>query len=201
MPIKLPIRTVQTSLAVLVLMTLAPSGHAQPSATNAAPYTGEVPADQLVKQPVTTVFPGGIPIRTGIQNPLANDPDAKERGLRDFQRFNCVGCHAPNGGGGMGPSLSDDKWIYRSTPANIYLTILQGRPNGMPAWGSMLPDTVIWELVTYIKSISHPEDTFGKTISGAPQSPQLEQVPADKITTVTPWSYTEPFSNGQKPPG
>jgi cytochrome c oxidase cbb3-type subunit 3 len=165
------------------------------------PYAGVVPSDVLIKQPVTTVFPGTQRFDPGIANPLANDPGAAERGLRDFQQFNCAGCHAANGGGGMGPSLSNDKWIYRSSPANIYLTILQGRPNGMPAWGNTLPDSTIWELVSYIKSISHPADKFGRTVSRNPQSPAIEQVPADKITTTNPWKYTEPFRNGQKPPG
>lgn len=136
-----------------------------------------------------------------IKNPLQNDPDAVERGMRDFDRFNCSGCHAANGGGGMGPSLSNDRWIYGQSPANIYLTILQGRPNGMPAWGTMLPDRTIWELVSYIKSISEPPKSFGKTISRNPQQPDREQVPAGQITTATPWKFTEPFHNAQKPPG
>ena len=39
------------------------------------------------------------------------------------------------GGGGIGPPLMDDRWIYGSAPENIYASIVQGRPNGMPAWG------------------------------------------------------------------
>lgn len=189
-----------TGFAAITALLLAPAQRAL-GAGPPAPYSGSVPADMLVKQPVTTVFPGAIPFDTGIKNPLANDPDAVERGLRDFERFNCVGCHAPNGGGGMGPSLSNDKWIYRATPANIYLTILQGRPNGMPAWGSMLPDRVIWELVSYVQSIAQPPQAFGHTISRTPPQPDKEQVPAENITTTQPWKYTEPFRNGQRPPG
>lgn len=69
----------------------------------------------------------------------------------------------------------------------------------MPAWGTMLPDQTIWELVSYIKSISEPPTSFGKTISR--NQPDREQVPAGQITTTTPWKFTEPFHNGQKPPG
>jgi cytochrome c oxidase cbb3-type subunit 3 len=35
----------------------------------------------------------------------------------------------------------------------IYDTIAQGRANGMPAWGSKIPQQQIWELVAYIKSM------------------------------------------------
>ncbi len=165
------------------------------------PYAGSVPSDLLITQPVTSIFPGNIDTSPNIRNPLQNDPDAVARGFRDFERFNCVGCHAANGGGGMGPSLSNDKWIYKASPANIYLTIAQGRPNGMPTWGGMLPDTVIWELVSYIKSISHPATSFGRTISREPQQPDVEQVSANQITTAQPWKFTQPFSKGQRPPG
>lgn len=182
-----------------VAMTSAAT--AAPEVLPAPPYNGAVPADMLLKQPVTNVFPGNIEFSPNIKNPLANDPDAVERGMRNFDRFNCSGCHAAHGGGGMGPSLSNSKWIYRADPANIFLTIYQGRPNGMPARGTMLPDRVIWELVSYIKSISEPPTSFGKTFSKTPQSPDREQVPAGQITTTTPWRFTEPFQNGQKPPG
>lgn len=56
-----------------------------------------------------------------------------------------VGCHAANGGGGMGPALSEGRFIYGSNPANLFLSIYQGRPNGMPAWGEILPESTIWE--------------------------------------------------------
>jgi hypothetical protein len=94
----------------------------------------------------------------------------------------------------MGPSLSDDIWIYRDSPANIYLDIAQGRAAGMPAFGAMLPDRTIWELVAYIQSISEKQSgQFGTTTSASPQSPAIEQVPAGKMDTITPWKFTEPM--------
>jgi cytochrome c oxidase cbb3-type subunit 3 len=70
----------------------------------------------------------------------------------------------------------------------------------MPAWGAMLPDRVIWELVSYIQSISEkPSGQFGQTTSLQPPSPDIEQVPAEKMQTPQPWNFTEPFSKGQRP--
>ncbi len=188
-------------IIVLLLLVTAGSSWAASTTAPAPPYTGAVPASVLLKQPITSIAPGNIAFLPNIKNPLEHDPDAVERGRIDFDRFNCSGCHAANGGGGMGPSLSDSKWTYKSSPANIYLTIYQGRPNGMPAWGTMLPDRTIWELVSYIQSITEHPTSFGKTISKNPQSPEREQVPAGQITTSMPWRFTEPFRNGQKPPG
>ncbi|HEX6957888.1 MAG TPA: c-type cytochrome [Ferrovibrio sp.] len=160
---------------------------------NAAP-----PRPSLLQVPVSKIFPGNVGTGPDIRNPVANDPEAPERGMRAFAAFNCVGCHAPNGAGGMGPALSNDIFLYGSSAANIYLTILQGRPNGMPAWGRTLPDRIVWDLVAYIKSISNePKAQWGRTIS--PTSPDYEQVPAEFVKTTQPWKYTQPFRKGQKP--
>jgi cytochrome c oxidase cbb3-type subunit 3 len=103
----------------------------------------------------------------------------------------------------MAPSLSDNTWIYRSSPGNIYLTIIQGRSAGMPAFGAMLPDRTVWELVAYVKSISEkPGPTFGKTTSLTPPAQPIEQISANKVHSATPWQFTEPMPpKGEKPGG
>ena len=78
---------------------------------------------------------------------------AMAQGKRLYNYFNCVGCHA-NGGGGMGPPLMDDKWIYGSDPENIFNTIVEGRPNGMPSFGGRIPADRIWWIVAYVRSLS-----------------------------------------------
>jgi cytochrome c oxidase cbb3-type subunit III len=153
---------------------------------------------KLLQVPVTTLAPGGINARPTIKTPPINDPAAAQRGLQAFNAFNCVGCHMANGGGGMGPALSNNFFIYGGEPPNIYLTIAQGRPNGMPAWGSVLPEAVIWDLVAYVTSISKaPTPEWGTTVSET--SPEIQQVPAEDKQTASPWDYTEKFSKGQKP--
>jgi cytochrome c oxidase cbb3-type subunit 3 len=74
-------------------------------------------------------------------------------GKRLYSWFNCVGCHA-HGGGGMGPPLMDARWIYGSAPQNIYSTIIEGRPNGMPSFQGKIPDQQLWQLVAYVRSLS-----------------------------------------------
>ncbi|UIJ71014.1 cytochrome c [Aurantimonas sp. HBX-1] len=154
-------------------------------------------ASELVHVPVTTLYPGDVKVDVPIVNPM-DDPAAVQRGMQYYNQFNCVGCHAPNGAGGMGPSLSNHVWIYGSEPENIYLSILQGRPAGMPVWGGMLPDQVIWDLVAYIKSISRESKApWGRTVSA--DGFTIEQVPAEFLQTADPWAYTTPFSYGQAP--
>jgi cytochrome c oxidase cbb3-type subunit 3 len=175
--------------------------HGMSSEPEAAHQTSDqfAGAQALLKTPVTHIFPGNVSTDPKLKNPVGNDPAAAQRGMAYFNAFNCVGCHAANGAGGMGRALTDKKnFLYGSSPANIYLTITQGRPNGMPAWGPLLPDPVIWDLVAYIEQISQaPDKEWGTTI--APGSPAEEQAPAEFTTTANPWAYTEPFSNGQNP--
>lgn len=154
----------------------------------------------FMQVPVSHLFPGAQPDRPQIKNPVQGDPSAERRGMTYYVNFNCVGCHAANGGGGMGPALSNNIFTYGSQPENIYLSIYQGRPNGMPAWGGVLPDSVIWDLVTYIGKISNePSRQWGRTFSASPLSPELEQVPTEQVSTTDPWSATKTFSFGQKP--
>lgn len=197
----------------LVLLCLAPAitlAQAQSPPNAAMPPTG-VPATpqanvstpdqaygQMMQVPVNTFVPGAAPPDLNFPIPAMTDPAAPQRGMMAFSAFNCVGCHMGNGGGGMGPALSAGNFIYGDKPQNIYLTIVQGRPKGMPAWGSVLPNDMIWDLVAYIRNLSkgpHPE--WGTTASA--KSPTIEQVPAEHEQTVDPWQQTEPFKNGQKP--
>jgi cytochrome c oxidase cbb3-type subunit 3 len=78
---------------------------------------------------------------------------AVSQGQRWFRWYNCNGCHAA-GGGGMGPPLMDDQWLYGSAPSQIAASILQGRPNGMPSFSERIPDDQVWQLVAYVRSLS-----------------------------------------------
>jgi len=78
--------------------------------------------------------------------------DANE-GKRLFTQYNCSGCHF-NGGGGIGPPLMDEKWIYGDKPENIYSTIVEGRPNGMPSFRQKIPDQQLQQIVAYVRSMS-----------------------------------------------
>ena len=96
----------------------------------------------------------GVPVdTTHLANPYENNAYAISEGQRLFGWYNCAGCHA-NGGGGMGPPLMDDRWIYGSAPENIYATIVQGRPNGMPSFAGRIPTPQIWQIVSYVRSLS-----------------------------------------------
>src|SRR4051812_42139848 len=49
-----------------------------------------------------------------------------QQGKRLFSWMNCMGCHA-HGGGGIGPALMDDRWIYGGSIQQVYSSIRDGR--------------------------------------------------------------------------
>jgi cytochrome c oxidase cbb3-type subunit 3 len=75
-------------------------------------------------------------------------------GQRLFSWFNCADCHGLAGGGGMGPPLRDATWLYGGTPADVRRSIIEGRSNGMPAFGTRVPDYQTWQLTAYVLSLS-----------------------------------------------
>jgi len=98
--------------------------------------------------------------------PYYGSAEAVTNGMLIYNQMNCVGCHF-NGGGGIGPPLMDDQWIYGGRLDQIYNTIYFGRPNGMPAWGGKLNDEQIWQVATYVRSMSLPE-TLARNGTGTP---------------------------------
>ena len=96
---------------------------------------------------------GGPQQMPHVLSPYQENAWGMAEGKRLFSSFNCTGCHA-NGGGAIGPALSDDKWIYGAAPQQIYSSIVEGRTNGMPAFGGRVPDQQVWQLVAYVQSLS-----------------------------------------------
>jgi cytochrome c oxidase cbb3-type subunit III len=108
------------------------------------------------KVALVTIAPGGAPPVRGHSTEAAKydgNPEQIAAGKQLYAAFNCVGCHF-NGGGGMGPPLMDDKWIYGSSMENIGSTIREGRPAGMPSFRAMVVDEQVWQLAAYVRSLS-----------------------------------------------
>lgn len=119
---------------------------------------------------------------------FANNAQALSDGQMLYEAFNCVGCHA-HGGGGIGPPLLDNKWFYGSEPQNVYQTILNGRPNGMPAFRGRIPDYQIWELVAFVRSMSGLANT---NAAGGREDHMNTGLPPNSTPAETPQKVPEP---------
>ncbi len=75
---------------------------------------------------------------------------------------NCIACHRADAGGGIGPNLTDDYWIFDGDIAGVYTVISEGgRPGkGMISWKQDLKPSEIAQVASYILSLhgSNPPD-------------------------------------------
>ncbi|HSU20156.1 MAG TPA: cytochrome c [Acidobacteriaceae bacterium] len=114
---------------------------------------GSVGAQVADGTALNSVSAAATPPRPSISK-FEDNAYAVSEGKRLYSAYNCAGCHSVGGGGAIGPALSDAEWIYGSRPDQIFSTIVQGRPNGMPSFSGKLPDYQVWELVAYVRSLS-----------------------------------------------
>ena len=128
----------------------------EPAPASSAPE----PRRQTELQPGTprVTPPSGVTSAEAATRPSAagaydGNAWAVAEGKRLFTQMNCDGCHA-RGGGGMGPALMDATWLYGSGAHDVFTTIVEGRPNGMPSYGGKLPAQQVWQLVAYVRSMS-----------------------------------------------
>jgi cytochrome c oxidase cbb3-type subunit 3 len=127
--------------------------------------------ERRVREPLSAADPGRVAqgdLRPGghtpaatMANPYEGNAHAIGEGRRLWAWFNCNGCHF-GGGGGIGPALMDTQWIYGSDPAQIFTSIVDGRPDGMPAYRDRLNDQQVWQLVAYIQTLGGVPDSKGK---------------------------------------
>lgn len=84
----------------------------------------------------------------------------------------CVACHLESGGGSVGPNLTDKYWIHGYTPEALEKVIRDGVITaGMPAWGPVIGDTKVRELVVFVRSLRNLNVAGGK----APQGDQIDE--------------------------
>ena len=156
-----------TRLALLALpaalsVALACERHERPSGRALSPAATQlgtrVPASDSGVDSSASRGPGVRPginasVLIGATNPYTGRTDAIVTGRQLFTGMNCSGCHSGYAGGGMGPNLRDSLWIYGSTDADLFASIAEGRPNGMPAWGERLPTQQIWQIIAYLRTL------------------------------------------------
>ena len=127
-------------------------------------------AGRFVSHP-ENIQPGMVKPYAGMQlvNPHEGDAAAVATGAKLFVAYNCIDCHGADGSGAMGPSLADGRWHFGGQPAEVFESIYQGRPEGMPAWGSLISQDQVWMLVSYVRSLQlnknvTTENFGGKTV-------------------------------------
>jgi cytochrome c oxidase cbb3-type subunit 3 len=85
---------------------------------------------------------------------------------RDAYQTTCAACHGVDGGGTVGPNLTDKYWLNGGSFASIEKTISEGvAEKGMPGWGPVLGNEKVRDVAVFVMSLKG-------TTPAAPKEPQ-----------------------------
>lgn len=106
--------------------------------------------------------------------PLADDASIRA-GHEKFSK-NCVTCHGANGGGIVGPNLTDQYWIMGGGIKNVYATIKNGVPQkGMISWKLVFTPKEIQQIASFILTLQGTNPVNGKKPEGTLYQEQPQQ--------------------------
>lgn len=95
------------------------------------------------------------------------DEPALDEGAQIFSA-NCAVCHGPDGGGAVGPNLTDKYWLHGGDIKDVFSTIKYGVPSkGMLTWKDQLNPSQIQKVASYVLSLqgttpANPKDPQGE---------------------------------------
>lgn len=117
-----------------------------------------------------------------------NVPMADANGIlagKQMYEANCAACHLPDGGGSVGPNLTDDYWIHKGSMNDIYNTIKTGYPDkGMQAWINKFNPREISQIASYIKTLRGTKPANGKLPQGDIYTELKDAVQIDSVQII-----------------
>lgn len=93
--------------------------------------------------------------KTQDSNTQPGHKTVEERVAAGRQLFGtlCVGCHGKSARGGVGPDLTVSTYKYGRSKSDITKTITDGRPGGMPSFGSRVDKEQIESLAEFVHTL------------------------------------------------
>lgn len=130
---------------------------------------------------------------------LLTEADDLNAGKEIFNT-NCVACHMADGGGGIGPNLTDNYWILGGGIKNVFNTVSEGGRDGkgMVAWKAQLKPSQIAQVSSYLLTLQgttpanpkaaegdlwEDETTSGENTEDATQEDNTNNTNADENVT------------------
>jgi cytochrome c oxidase cbb3-type subunit 3 len=122
---------------------------------------------------------------------MAQDPSFVAAGESIF-KIRCISCHAVDGGGLVGPNLTDDFTIYGYERSKIVAVIFHGTKNGMLAWKDQLSLEQIYQVGAYVY-------TLRGTTPAKPKAPEGVAI-VDPASAPEPEPASKPAPDPETPP-
>ena len=158
-----------------------------------ATYESDVEAARAKQAALAASQPAATSLTDDQLFALMEDPAKVAAGKATFMS-NCSPCHRPDGGGVIGPNLTDSFWIRGARPTQILATVHGGvLEKGMPAWAQTLTPEQVANVTGYVLTLhgSHPPN---------PKEPQGQQAEYDDHRVKIGPGEDENHSEAAEPP-
>lgn len=97
---------------------------------------------------------------------LLSDAADLDKG-KQIYTTNCLQCHGPDGGGIVGPNLTDKNWIHGGGIKNVFKIVTEGVPaKGMVSWKTLLTPKQIQQVSSYVLTFQGTTPVTGKPPEG-----------------------------------
>ena len=138
----------------------AQTGGAQPPAV-AAPDGGELTFNHVLDKsrieftykPEQQITGAVADFHKTAKNAYDGDAGAIAEGKQLYEQY-CAACHLKDGGGRIGPNLTDDEWRYPQVAADkgMFEIIYAGGAGAMQAFGRRMTQDQILQLMAYVRT-------------------------------------------------
>lgn len=123
---------------------------------------------------------------------LLTDETSLAEGKKLYETSTCTACHKPDGGGSIGPNLTDDHWILGGGIKNVFNTLMEGgrEGKGMVAWKATIKPKDLQKIASYVISLQGTNPPDAKPAEGdlwvdenapAPAAPADAEKPAEEV--------------------
>lgn len=114
--------------------------------------------------------------------------------------LNCVACHMADGGGGIGPNLTDEYWISGGGIKNVFNTVSEGGRDGkgMIAWKTSLKPLEMAQVSSYLltfqgKVPANPKEAEGEIWIEEAQANTSTEADVPNGNSEVPTNITDPL--------
>lgn len=169
------------AIAYLYRYHIAKSAPMQIEEFEIAMAKAELEHDEYLKTVASNIDESNIAVMTGAD---------LEAGQKTFVTL-CAACHKTDGGGSVGPNLTDEYWIHGGSLQDVFKTVKYGVPDkGMISWKEQLSPMQMAQVSNYIMTLKGTNPPGAKEKQGVlyvpaatpPDSTAVTTTPADTTT-------------------
>lgn len=128
----------------------------------------EFATEMAIAQAEVAKYKTTVPDVTNVDNVVLITDAADLAKGKALYESSCAACHRADGGGGIGPNLTDDHWILGGGIKNVFNTIMEGgrEGKGMVPWKATIKPADIQKIASYVLSLRGTNPAGAKAAEG-----------------------------------